>query len=532
LAPIATITLLAAFIRTFAVSMPLSGDEMTAYLYFIRGGWQAIFRDWAEPFPAFLIDIANHPVNNILTFISINTFGEVTDWSLPLPAYLLGCLTIPLAYRLSFECSKSHRAALFAAFALALANGHVQWSGISRGYSTMIFFEVILLCAVIRFQRKPGIPTAIVAISSGTLMVYSQFVSLAVIASIALAIFVLSALKRSYINGERTDNDRLESLASNAFVILTIGFCSSLIYLPQFSVLDTLLSIIQEGKLPAETFGQIPGFSREDSPSEHTNPTWSQVADFVMGMGPVSGFMTLGLWVAGLILIGKRNTKSAIILASIALVPATLVLATQASPRGRYFLILLPVYVVPLGFAVDALLSRTKEWLDKILKTNNSDYAKFTTVLGFVVIAALNLPATIRFLQDPHPERSGSWHLAEAEAFIQREASPDDLVWLFPVGPPETAEQAPGYLQPYGHLHSLGGFGKLDYKPATKKSTRIYCISPRPVDFESEFLPQNFQPEPIAQFGNSIIYRGDLLTPNNRRIPTPESWTLTSSTQT
>lgn len=266
--PVCAITLLAGVLRAFSVAKPVSGDEMTVYLYFLRGGWHSIFQAWSDPFPPFLIDVANHPVNNILTYLSINTFETVTQWSLRLPAFLSGCLTVPLVYALGYRCTRSRNMALLSALGLALANGHVQWSGISRGYSTMIMFETALLLCLVMFQERRTVLIAIGAVLSGILMVYSQFVSLAVLAGIVVSIPIQSLMVKS--------DDRLRHFGFNMLLLFLIGIGTSIIYLPQFSVVDTLTSVVRDGALPAETFGQIPGFDGEDVPRKSSNPSWAQ----------------------------------------------------------------------------------------------------------------------------------------------------------------------------------------------------------------------------------------------------------------
>lgn len=423
--PIFAVTLFAAILRAYSVSKPFTGDEMTAYIFFLRGGWNTIFQAWSDPYPPFLIDVANHPVNNILTYLSINSFSEVSVWSLRLPAFLFGCLTIPLTYALGFQCTRSRRAALFGALGLALANGHVQWSGISRGYSTMMFFEVALLLALLYFQRNRSISIGIAIVFSGVLMVYSQFVSLAVLASLVTAIAFFALTKKSFSDGA---DSRLRYIASNAMLFFLIGIGTAIIYSPQFSVSETLLSVLREGKLPKETFGQIPGFGSERVTTKHPNPTWEQVSLFVMGAGPVMGFILAGFWLVGLVLLAKRNIHAACMLGSLAFVPLLMILITQSFPRGRYLLFTLPAYVIPIGYLIDHGLLRIHRWLDGASKNRDTPLKFAAGIIGVSLIFVLNFPATLAHVQNPRPDRSGSWNLNDAEVFLQQQAKGDDLI--------------------------------------------------------------------------------------------------------
>ncbi|NIR98737.1 MAG: phospholipid carrier-dependent glycosyltransferase, partial [Gammaproteobacteria bacterium] len=91
-------------------------------------------------------------------------------------AYVCGVAAVPLLYGLVRASGGSQRAALLASLGLALANGHVQWSGLSRGYACLVFFEIMTLWAFLHFQRERSLRAGAAFVVSGVLMVYSQIV--------------------------------------------------------------------------------------------------------------------------------------------------------------------------------------------------------------------------------------------------------------------------------------------------------------------------------------------------------------------
>lgn len=509
----------------FAVSKPFTGDEMTIYMFFLRGGWSAIFQAWSDPFPPFLIDVANHPVNHILTYISINLFDNVTPWSLRLPSFLCGVATIPLAYGLAREATQSQRAGVFAAAALVLANGHVQWSGVSRGYASMILFAALLLWMMLRFQRTRSWWCGLLAVAAGVLMVYSQFVSLAVLAGLTLAVPLLAIWSGYKAEEGKRIRAGLASAGLNVLLLALIGLGAALAYLPQFSVFDVLAETLREGQLPADSFGQVPGVAGEETGSQRF-PTWTHTADFIMGMGPVAGFIALALWLMGMGALARRNLTAVIVFGAVVITPVLAIWFSGASPHGRYLLFLLPVYAVGLGYFAHVLLNVLQPYFMRLFSQREASVRYVSALAGCLLIAALSLPATLRFIRDPHPPRSGPWHFDEAEAYIQREAGPADLVWLFPVGPDALAADTPGVIQPYGMFQELGGFGKFDYTLADRESCDVYYISPKAPDAEADYLPQGIEFESVAQFARSNVYRGHLDTPRNRPLPVPGGWTV------
>lgn len=495
-------------LRVIALLKPISGDEMTVYLFFLQHGWHALFQSWADPYPPFLIDIANHPVNNILTYLSLVLFSDVNVWSLRLPAFLFGCMTIPAAYALARACKLDYKTALCVAFSLAICNGAVQWSGLSRGYAPMVFFECLFLIGIVTLHRPRNYIGWVLTISSGALMMYSHLIALAVFACVGCAYIIECWFAFRQSKREESVKNTLSRYINVPVALILSGCVAAILYAPQFSVVHTLLAMLREGGLPESTFGQIPGFNDQPPESGGASNSLGEMFTFVMSannvfaIGIVSGLTAFGLWI-----LAREHRFAALNIGFILLLPIAYAILSSSSPSGRYFLFMIPAFAIVFGIGSLRCVTMIADWASTADIPTSKRRNVFEMIAVLTLISLLCMPTTGTYLFDKRPDRVGPWNLDGVEHYLNRHARSTDLIWMFSLGNDAHIEAAPGYVQPYGRFARLGAFANQRQSSDADTPVEIYYVSPLESDIEQPFFPPQFNWSLITTIDRTHIYK-------------------------
>lgn len=107
-------------------------------------------------------------------------------WMARLPSLVAGLLSIPAGYLLGRELFKSAHAGLFFAFFFAFSYLMIEQSNVVRGYSLMLFFSVLSLWSVYRYQAKPHLGYILLYFFATSLSLLSEFATAPLVAFTAL----------------------------------------------------------------------------------------------------------------------------------------------------------------------------------------------------------------------------------------------------------------------------------------------------------------------------------------------------------
>ncbi|NIR98738.1 MAG: hypothetical protein GWO03_12065, partial [Gammaproteobacteria bacterium] len=69
----------------------------------------------------------------------------------------------------------------------------------------------------------------------------------------------------------RARADRASAVRTFLWGLLLVGLVvcgAAAVYLPQFSLVDTVMAVVRAGRLPEETFGRLPGVAGEEAGAE------------------------------------------------------------------------------------------------------------------------------------------------------------------------------------------------------------------------------------------------------------------------
>ncbi len=123
-----------AVVRVQGLGDALNHDEVYTWEAFASRSFATIVSYYPVP--------NNHIFLSILVRLASMLFGQ-SEVALRSPAFLAGVVSIPALWALTRVLLRSSTAAVAAAWILALAPMHVQYSTTARGYSIMILISML-----------------------------------------------------------------------------------------------------------------------------------------------------------------------------------------------------------------------------------------------------------------------------------------------------------------------------------------------------------------------------------------------------
>jgi hypothetical protein len=137
--------IIAAVMRIRYLNNPISHDEAYSFIVFASTTLINIISNYHLP--------NNHVFHTLLVNLSTNLFG-IQPWAVRLPSFLAGLTLVPASYVLAKKIYDS-RIALVTALLVAVLPGPISYGTISRGYSLVAFFTILILwLAIYVYEEK------------------------------------------------------------------------------------------------------------------------------------------------------------------------------------------------------------------------------------------------------------------------------------------------------------------------------------------------------------------------------------------
>jgi hypothetical protein len=124
----------------------------------------------------------------------------------------------------------------------------------------------------------------------------------------------------------------------------------------------------------------------------------------------------------------------------------------------------------------------------------------------------------------PSMTLAGPYRLDAVDAYLKADASDEDIVLLYPQGPPETSLGHPSFYSPYGHYYRLGGLGKQGYSLELPRERRVYYATPAALEDERAYLPGDATFELVETFGRTTLYAATIPSPPLAFHAAPGPW--------
>lgn len=341
----AAITLLAFAIRL----TQLGGDSLWAdEIYTLQALHRGVFSAGDHP-----------PLLYLLTWPAIELLGE-SAMSARLPSLAAGTLAVPLLFALGRALGLG-RGALWAALLLALSPFHLRYSQEARHYALLASLALAGWLTLVRALRRPSAGRWAAYGVAAALALYSHYGALVALASQALAagFWLLRA------PGVWGFGSRARGSGAHASPTATAGslpwrgplLAAALalaLYLPWLPRLRIALAGNVDAELNVATG---PPASLE---------TWLREL-FLAFAGPGDGpaWALVALSLAGLaLLVHRRGGLALLVILAALLVPLPLIVGLGVS-RGampRYVIYMLPLWLLPAGYALAALVDGLGRW--------------------------------------------------------------------------------------------------------------------------------------------------------------------------
>lgn len=320
--------LLFAFIIARAICVPMIGDELgTFYWYIQQGEFLPYKAHW---------DANNHLVNSVLGIVFYNLFGSA-EWSLRLGNVIFFPLYLFYSYKLACLLnSKVLRWGLI--FTLWFAHNFIEFFAYSRGYGMSMGLLIATLYFIARFIQQPGVKLLLWALFFNTFAFTANLSLLNTFLLINLALLLVSAINYKKLN-------LWQSLAG--FVIIS--------GIPANYFVRYLFEMKKRGLL---YYGSTDGF---------VNVTLNTLADLILGASnSILVYGIIGLFFVLLLVyaVHKRSNLTTIALVDLftALLTGNVVIIFILAlvmhvnyPEDRVGLYLFPLFVLMGFFIVDVL---------------------------------------------------------------------------------------------------------------------------------------------------------------------------------
>lgn len=462
----------------------------------------------------------------LLIKASMSLFGD-SDMAVRLPALLLSIAALGAIYALSKRLFGSwHHAALSTLF-LSVSWLHILYSTAVRAYGAMVLFAILSAYFLDKTLRTGSIRAGIGFVLSCLLGALSHLFTLSLFVVWGAVVAwdtVLSVVKLR--KGSR-DGWRGVAVAAAALGVAVVAVLA--IYQPSLSIVENVYHRVVHGSFTLDIFNT---FDTGNFPSIASLAT------------RLSGCRGAGVWVShavavfGLAVMVRHRRRAAIMCLS-GLVGIPLVMwITDVGFLIRFFIVLLPFYVLSLSSGVVKL----SQLLSQMCLGIGAD--KFQNLTGLLLaggMCAMMFPQAWREARrEAFGDMGGPWAVKPAARFIANNAKPGDLVLAYPLDrerAPNTwfDREMPGSLQYY--MAKLV-WPKQKVALATDK-VGLWYLTPRKGKLELEELPEAFKPELLTKFENVYVYHDEVgLVRGLREVPMPpahfeddasddEPWTIT-----
>ncbi len=273
---LAGLLVLAAALRLYKLDSPLWFDEIMTLTHYVREPWGRLAADYSS--------FNNHLFHSLQAKAAVTLFGE-HPWALRLPAMLFGVGSIWALWRVARSALRPAEA-LFAAALLALSYHHIWFSQNARGYTELMFWQLLALILFLEGRAASSWKTwGLFALSLAAAM-YTHMTAAFFVAALGLTWLITLAARRRAPSAA-------ELAPLGGFVaggVLTLALCA-----PALLQMVHAVSIVKSG-------------SDVDVMQEYQNPLWTLAegvrtlgasAPLVLFAGPVIGF-TAVLGIVGL----------------------------------------------------------------------------------------------------------------------------------------------------------------------------------------------------------------------------------------
>lgn len=516
-----SVMVVALVVRLIFFRANLYGDEIINYNLWLRRGIEGLYAEWNAD--NLWRSIVNHVLYNTLAMVVTHSLELTNIWTIRLPSLVAGLLAFPAVYVLCRKLIGQPIACFTAISFLALMWGHVYFSGEARAYALVFLFSTLSAWSLysITTTAAPSAAHAALFVISVTLGALSHITAVGVFLGYGVfltAVSVTKALKR------QTFEEIPKAGLVAAWVTAVLGGLAIIAAYANLADLDSIVREIISDPSDGSDAGR-----RQFEGHAFLTPYGS----LEKALGLFLGHVTLCAWgsvavaALGLSVATVRNrVTGAFLICSIA-GPVTAAAALGIGIQGRYYMFLMPFFVVAFGVGATAIASAVYLGLKQV--TTIPDRAPKVLAGGLIaaLVLALTAPEMARRLQN-RPDRYHffGWGLGVggAENYLKAKAGPSDIVFISPIGGRADERFPRDYYRYYNIFYKDGGFGERHYDATPRSQYTVWYVSPTNKVLEPELLPADFEPELVRDFRDAFLFRGVTKTPRCRRVTIETTW--------
>jgi mannosyltransferase len=321
--------IIALVIRLHSMGRGLSYDEIYCLINYINN-------DSIYDLKKSYYFMNNHLANTFLVTAAQKIFGNA-EWALRLPSLLLGLTSLYLFLNCSKQFIESKAALLISFSLLALSPTHVEWSVSARGYAGMILCTLVSTTYYFKLLYCPSLRNGLVYTLTTTAGMYFHLFTGLVLATQIL----FTLVNASYQNLGKTRHPPLDR---RSFRILWISFAA----------IVGLVFIVYMPVLPGVAFF----IAYEQNPGIRTFLAPKIIDSLNGGIWAPLGAMMLGAFMWGMIRLRNHFPREAGYFALLFLLSVCLVPLFFSSLSPRFFVFLLPYYILLAVSGLSALWNR------------------------------------------------------------------------------------------------------------------------------------------------------------------------------
>ncbi len=415
--------LVGTLLRLMIASHSLWYDEISAFLSFAVYGPFVAFGSYAVP--------TNHVPQTIATWLAWTLTDSTSEWTLRAPALIAGIAAIPLAFALA-RTLFDRRAAIIAAWVMALAPIAVIESAEARGYAFVILFSMLATLALARARRIHA------ACACDASVDYALFSVACALAAWSHPVALLLPIAAGIIGLLRCRVDahaRALTLASLAAGVLALVLVAPLLS----DVLSTSSDYARSSAAQPTVFSRE-GYEALIGLTLSWSVWWQMPSPMLVLMALLGGWM-----IARGVRDDTQRARAALAPMALAFVLAlALALCCNTWIYARFLLFALPLSVMAVTYALHRLLDRARN-----LRVTR---ALLMMVMTVMIGSAL---ASIWFYREKQPIRNAVEFVAAQRAMLQTSAAiaHDDVATI---GLPDNAVGF--YAQQLGFRATTTGF--------------------------------------------------------------------------
>jgi len=508
-----TITLVGAALRIVHLDSTIACDEASAMGSVMRYGLYGVFhmqpgQHLAETF---------HRLNAILAVISARTLGNHM-WAWRLPSYLFGVGLIPLMALFVKHAFQNRRIALLAATLVTFSPPLISYSPANRGFASLAFFTVAACFSLLKVLDSPTIFNLAVLVFTTFCLGISHMFALVLLGALGcyLALHIVISLSSKTLKAHGT---------VLAFAGLLVGVVLTVwLYSRTFDLVPVVWERITTGSFPEG--GPIGTNLRKQS---------SPIAEWFVTMQsynfrcqrrlvPIYWFLII----AGAPAVLRRYRRAGWLIICGVFLSLAVCCALHVTPiQKRYVLFMLPLMLVLIASSIDFIAGAMGSVVARIAGKNLDWCSTAVSVILVVATCGPGTPAIFGELRGPGSRYMGvMWDCKNAAKLIGRRVRQHDVVLSFPLDPSKRSIYArtvrtrlfTNSMRP--HLF-LEVYPRLAEMSTAFQSSRVWYVTPRKDDPETEFLPSTVAPRLEAEFDNCFVYSYDVQCPNMRQIRVP-----------